>query len=492
MKTAGKYLIVLVGLTVSLAGVLTSCAQGTYSQPGYGQPGYGQNQPDYNQPGYNNQPGYGQNQPGYNQPGYDNGYNNQPGYNQYSGQPQDFYNDLGPYGQWVQTPQYGTVWIPNVPQGFQPYATNGHWVVTEYGNTWVSDYAWGWGPFHYGRWYQDPRMGWAWVPGYDWGPAWVSWRSGGGYYGWAPLGPGMNINVNINIPANYWVFVPQVYITSPSIYSYYVPRPRVVTIYQQTTIINNVYRANNRVYAYGPQRDEIERVTRRSVPVYRIENSGRPGRDEVRSNSIGIYRPEPTRGTRDSRGNSSRVYNAPFDNTRGNNGSRTNGSDSPNPAGTYGGGAGRSNGGSYNGNGQSNGGAVTTPAPGGYSGRGSRGSGTYTGDASPQPTPTDANTSVPQRNGPTRGGGTYGRPNYEAQQNQPMTQTQQSQPVPQPSRQEMPAQGQWNRGNRMEPAPQRESGAGRVGNAQPQEQRGQGGQPQGGYSSGRGSSRGNN
>jgi hypothetical protein len=31
--------------------------------------------------------------------------------------------------------------------------------------------------------------GWGWVPGTMWGPAWVSWRSGGGYAGWAPLPP---------------------------------------------------------------------------------------------------------------------------------------------------------------------------------------------------------------------------------------------------------------------------------------------------------------
>ncbi|MBO0947715.1 DUF6600 domain-containing protein [Fibrella forsythiae] len=496
MKTAGKLVIVLVGLTFSLAGVLSSCAQGSYNQPGYGQPGYGQTQPGYGQPGYDN--------------GYDNqpGYNNQQGYNQYSGQPQDFYNELGPYGQWVQTPQYGTVWIPNVQPGFQPYATNGHWVVTEYGNTWVSDYAWGWGPFHYGRWYQDPRMGWAWVPGYDWGPAWVSWRSGGGYYGWAPLGPGINIDVNINIPANYWVFVPQIYITSPSLYSYYVPRPRVVNIYQQTTIINNVYRVNNRAYAYGPRRDEIERVTRRSVPVYRIENSRRPGRDEVRNNnSIGIYRPETTRGTRDSRGNDSRVYNAPFDNNRGGSRDDSRGNNVP----------GRSSGGSYGGNARTNNvpeAGSPVPTPGSYNGGGRGNAGSY-GDPGNRANPANPNStpSYPDR-GQTRGGGGYGRPSYEAQQNQPMTQP--GQPA-QPSRPEATPQpqrewgGQRGGGSYSPPAspapaspqppsggfenrqqPQAQPSGGREQRVGGGEQRAPGGQPQGGYSTGRGSSRGNN
>ena len=155
----------------------------------------------------------------------------QPGF---SVSPQTFYSELAPYGQWVPSPAYGSVWIPNAGPDFQPYATDGHWIVTEFGNTWVSDYTWGWAPFHYGRWYFDNQYGWAWVPGNDWGPAWVSWRSGGGYYGWAPLGPGFDINVNINIPAPYWTFVPQVYITSPYLYSYRVSRPNVVNIYQNT------------------------------------------------------------------------------------------------------------------------------------------------------------------------------------------------------------------------------------------------------------------
>ncbi|MET1057401.1 MAG: DUF6600 domain-containing protein, partial [Pedobacter sp.] len=120
-----------------------------------------------------------------------------------------FYEELAPYGKWTQDPDYGYVWHPNVDQSFRPYYTDGHWTMTEYGNTWVSDYEWGWAPFHYGRWITDRFNQWIWIPDTEWGPAWVSWRSGGGYYGWAPMGPGMNINVNINIPSLWWVFVPQ-------------------------------------------------------------------------------------------------------------------------------------------------------------------------------------------------------------------------------------------------------------------------------------------
>lgn len=188
---------------------------------------------------------------------------------------QTFYNELHPYGRWISSPEYGSVWRPNVGPDFQPYSTNGYWEVTEYGNTWVSDYDWGWAPFHYGRWSYDDFNGWFWVPGYEWGPAWVNWRSGGDYYGWAPLGPGMNVNISINIPSFWWVFVPQRYIATRNWYNYCAPRNRVTHIYNQTTIINNYYRNDNRTYAYGPRRDEIERVTRRSVPVRQIDVNGR-------------------------------------------------------------------------------------------------------------------------------------------------------------------------------------------------------------------------
>ncbi|HEX2656764.1 MAG TPA: DUF6600 domain-containing protein, partial [Polyangia bacterium] len=116
--------------------------------------------------------------------GYDDGYDPR-AYEQ-------FRDTLAPYGAWVDDPDYGTVWVPStasVGADFSPYATSGGWTDSEYGWTWVSDFAWGWAPFHYGRWTTIAGHGWAWVPGTIWGPAWVSWRAGAGYVGWAPLPP---------------------------------------------------------------------------------------------------------------------------------------------------------------------------------------------------------------------------------------------------------------------------------------------------------------
>jgi hypothetical protein len=55
---------------------------------------------------------------------------------------QIFYDQLAPYGEWVNDPDYGYIWLPDVSQDFQPYATNGYWVNTQYGNTWYSNYDW--------------------------------------------------------------------------------------------------------------------------------------------------------------------------------------------------------------------------------------------------------------------------------------------------------------------------------------------------------------
>lgn len=99
---------------------------------------------------------------------------------------------LEPHGYWVDDPSYGSVWVPNraiVGVGFQPYVTGGHWATTDEGYYWVSDWDWGWAPFHYGRWVFTGSYGWAWIPGAQYSPAWVEWRYGNGYMGWAPARP---------------------------------------------------------------------------------------------------------------------------------------------------------------------------------------------------------------------------------------------------------------------------------------------------------------
>jgi len=213
---------------------------------------------------------------------------------------QTFYDELSPHGRWIDYPEHGYVWAPNAGADFRPYGTNGHWIWSdEYEWMWVSDYSWGWAPFHYGRWLHDPYYGWVWVPGYEWAPAWVAWRHGGDYYGWAPLRPGFNININIgfggyNPPVDYWCFAPRRYISSPRIHNYYIDRSRNVTIINNTTIINNNYGRRNNVFYNGPRRQEAERYAGRITPV-RFRESSRPGRTRVRNNEVAVFRPSVQR-----------------------------------------------------------------------------------------------------------------------------------------------------------------------------------------------------
>ncbi len=130
-----------------------------------------------------------------------------------------------------------------------------------------------------------------WVPGRVWGPAWVAWRSGGGYYGWAPLGP--SVSININFPSFFWTFVPQTHITNHHIHHHYVPSTQVVNVYNNTTVIKNHYRVNNRVYVYGPRKQDIERVTNSQVAVYRVDRLNKPGQSQVEGRSVRIYQPKP-------------------------------------------------------------------------------------------------------------------------------------------------------------------------------------------------------
>ena len=112
--------------------------------------------------------------------------------------------DLDQYGQWVNDPNYGSVWAPTVAPGWAPYRA-GRWVWEDwYGWTWVSYDPWGWAPYHYGRWFVG-SAGWCWYPGpvfgpHYWSPALVGFFGFGGGVGfgagfgfggigWVPLAP---------------------------------------------------------------------------------------------------------------------------------------------------------------------------------------------------------------------------------------------------------------------------------------------------------------
>ena len=108
--------------------------------------------------------------------------------------------DLDQNGQWVNDPNYGSVWQPTVGPDWAPYQ-NGRWVWEDYyGWTWVSADPWGWAPYHYGRWFWGAG-GWAWYPGPIfaqpyWAPAYV------GFFGY---GGGLGVGVGFGFGGVGWV-----------------------------------------------------------------------------------------------------------------------------------------------------------------------------------------------------------------------------------------------------------------------------------------------
>src|SRR2546430_9345200 len=92
-----------------------------------------------------------------------------------------FYENLEPYGEWIEVADYGYCWRPTgVDADWAPY-TDGYWAYTDGGWTWVSYEDFGGITYHYGRWVQLEDEGWCWVPDYEWAPAWVSWRTSDDY-----------------------------------------------------------------------------------------------------------------------------------------------------------------------------------------------------------------------------------------------------------------------------------------------------------------------
>jgi uncharacterized membrane protein YgcG len=183
---------------------------------------------------------------------------------------QQFESELSPYGAWQDVPDYGRVWVPSpsvVGYDFTPYGTGGNWVDSEYGWTWNSDYDWGWAPFHYGRWMVMGGRGWCWIPGTTWGPAWVNWRWGGGYVGWAPMGPrGVVIGPPRGVRSP-WRFTVanQLGVARP----HFLPSRAVASVWRSTTAIHNVASINMRGaqvrFNAGPPSHLVAAATGRAI-----------------------------------------------------------------------------------------------------------------------------------------------------------------------------------------------------------------------------------
>jgi hypothetical protein len=195
-----------------------------------------------------------------------------------------FYNDLTSYGTWVQQPDYGLCWQPTVETidpNWSPYVDAGQWLYSDSGWYWQSDYTWGWAVFHYGRWLNVPHQGWVWVPGNQWGPAWVAWRSSQSYIGWAPLPPGVSLNVlaqltynskpigphsTLGLPASAYRFVSTGSLISRNLPHHILPVAQGRDLAQNSVLLDSYTLVNNRIFNGGVSRDTVASAAHKAVP----------------------------------------------------------------------------------------------------------------------------------------------------------------------------------------------------------------------------------
>jgi hypothetical protein len=230
---------------------------------------------------------------------------------------QQFYDQLGSQGQWIQTDNYGYVFQPTVTDpNWAPY-TDGHWAYTDVGWTWVSDEPWGWATYHYGRWANIDGTGWVWVPGYEWAPAWVSWRSGGDYCGWAPLPPatmvgvdyaspgvdigigwyfGSDVDVNFGIGPGCYNFIRVGDFGEPYYRGRYIDRSRNFVIINNTTNITNIRYYSGRstfsgVTVGGPRLEDVNAHARTPIEQVHLAAAGAAGRSTIAGGTLSIYAP---------------------------------------------------------------------------------------------------------------------------------------------------------------------------------------------------------
>jgi hypothetical protein len=208
-----------------------------------------------------------------------------------------FQDGLSPYGQWVASASYGQVWRPaGVPAGWRPYYY-GRWEWTSEGWLWVSDEPFGWATYHYGRWTTDPALGWVWVPGYQWAPAWVTWRYGADYVGWAPLAPGFSVYVTgYPVVYDWWTFVPCGSFAGAPVHRYaYAPAyaPRIWGATRPAPPRAAAFGHTAPAWG-GPARGFVETRIGRPIPAVRVQPVSSPGaaRTPGRAGVVTVFRPE--------------------------------------------------------------------------------------------------------------------------------------------------------------------------------------------------------
>ena len=193
----------------------------------------------------------------------------------------DFFTEnLDPYGSWVEVAGYGRCWRPlGLSEGWRPYS-EGYWAYTDAGWTWVSYEPFGSVVYHYGRWLRLTNVGWVWVPGREWGPAWVSWRYGDEYVGWAPLPPAARwrsetgistwVDVSAGIGPGHYQFCAVRDFGTPLLSRVIVSSANNSLFVQITQNVTNITIYNRRPFCGGPRYDWLAARCQRPVPRLRL------------------------------------------------------------------------------------------------------------------------------------------------------------------------------------------------------------------------------
>jgi hypothetical protein len=216
-----------------------------------------------------------------------------------------FYDDLSPYGTWVNIEDYGWAWQPNVVvvnHSWRPYTDHGQWIWTDGGWYWASDYSWGWAPFHYGRWLMRPHVGWVWFPDTTWGPSWVTWRTHESYCGWAPLPPGaffdagvgfrfrgahVGLDFDFGLSSDWFTFTAFGNFRDRNLAARRLEPRQVNQFFGHTTVINNYYSGPNKVVINrGIGVDRVAAATRTKIEPVKIIAQSHPMRTGVAANRV--------------------------------------------------------------------------------------------------------------------------------------------------------------------------------------------------------------
>src|SRR5205823_70155 len=129
----------------------------------------------------------------------------------------------------------------------------------------------------------------------EWGPAWVDWRRGDRYIGWAPLPPA-ELVVEIRNEPQYWVFCqPRDFLVTNVATVFLQPEP---VFFRRTVVVNETVVLHDRGFAVNPGIEPafVAAAIGRPIPEYQIHphvfagTARLPGAIEVRAEDL--HRPD--------------------------------------------------------------------------------------------------------------------------------------------------------------------------------------------------------